>query len=51
VTLYERNAECLKRGAMRSIVLMFNSDWLEENPHAAEVFNEANAVKAANSNR
>ena len=73
-------AECLKNGAMRSIALMFNSDWsdkawgcfldsiktgctafekahglpvsdwLEENPYAAEVFNEANAVKAANSN-
>ena len=27
------------------------SDWLEENLYAAEVFNEANAVKAANSNR
>jgi hypothetical protein len=27
------------------------SDWLEENPYAAEVFNEANAVKAANSIR
>jgi O-methyltransferase domain/Dimerisation domain len=74
-------AEFLKSGAMRSIALMFNSDWsdkawgcfmdsiktgetafetahglpvsewLEENPHAAEVFNEANAVKAVNSNR
>ena len=74
-------AELLKSGAMRSIALMFNSDWsdkawgcfmdsiktgctafekahglpvsdwLEENPYAAEVFNEANAVKAANSNR
>ncbi len=74
-------AEFLKSGAMRSIALMFNSDWsdkawgcfmdsiktgctafekahglpvsdwLEENPYAAEVFNEANAVKAANSNR
>ena len=27
------------------------SDWLEENPHAAEVFNEANAVRSANSSR
>ncbi|MCP3872109.1 MAG: methyltransferase [Desulfobacteraceae bacterium] len=27
------------------------SDWLEKNPHAAEVFNEANATKAANSHR
>ncbi len=27
------------------------SEWLEDNPHAAEVFNEANAVKAANSHR
>lgn len=74
-------AECLKRGAMRSIVLMFNSnwsdkawgyfmdsvktgnttfqkaygmplsDWLEKNPQAAEVFNEANATKAASSHR
>ena len=74
-------AECLKTGAMRSIALMFNSDWsdkawgyfmdsvktggtafekahgmpvsdwLEENPRAAEVFNEANAVKAVNSHR
>lgn len=25
------------------------SDWLEENPHAAKVFNEANALKAAGS--
>lgn len=74
-------AECLKSGAMRSVALMFNSewsdkawgyfmdsvktgdtafekahgmpisDWLEKNPRAAEVFNEANAVKAANSHR
>jgi len=74
-------AECLKTGAMRSMALMFNSDWsdkawgyfmdsvktggtafekahgmpvsdwLEENPRAAEVFNEANAVKAVNSHR
>jgi len=74
-------AECLKTGAMRSIALLFNSewsdkawgyfldsvktgctafekahgmpvsDWLERNPHAAEVFNEANAVKAVNSHR
>lgn len=72
-------AECLKRGAMRSMALMFNADWsdkawgyymdsvktgetafqnaygmslmdwLEENPQAAEVFNEANAIKAAGS--
>jgi hypothetical protein len=27
------------------------SDWLEENPHAAKVFNEANAVKAAGAHR
>jgi len=27
------------------------SDWLEKNPQAAEVFNEANAVKAASSHR
>ncbi|MCK9276065.1 MAG: acetylserotonin O-methyltransferase [Syntrophales bacterium] len=70
-------AEWLKRGAMRSIALMFNSDWsdrawgffmdsiktgniafqeaygmplsdwLEENPQAAAVFNDANAIKAA----
>jgi len=74
-------AEYLKTGAMRSIALLFNSDWsdkawgyfmdsvktgvtafekahgmpvsdwLEINPRAAEVFNEANAVKAANSHR
>jgi hypothetical protein len=74
-------ADCLKSGAMRSIALMFNSDWsdkawgyfmdsvktgctafekahgmpvsdwLEGNPRAAEVFNEANAVKAVNSHR
>ena len=74
-------AELLKSGAMRSIALMFNSDWsdkawgyflenvkngetafekahglpvtnwLEGNPHAAEVFNEANAIKAAGSHR
>jgi hypothetical protein len=74
-------AEYLKTGAMRSIALMFNSDWsdkawgyfldsvktggtafekahgmpvsdwLEKNPRAAEVFNEANAIKAANSHR
>ena len=74
-------AEHLKDGAMRSIALMFNSDWndkaweffinsvktggtafekahgmplsdwLEKNPRAADVFNEANAVKAANSHR
>ena len=72
-------AECLKNGAMRSIALMFNSDWsdkawgylmdsvkagntafekahgmplsdwLEENPSAAKVFNEANAIKAVSS--
>ena len=70
-------AACLKTDAMRSIALMFNSDWnnkawihfldsvktgetafgkahgmpvsdwLENNPRAAQVFNEANAVKAA----
>jgi hypothetical protein len=74
-------AECLKTGAMRSIALLFNSDWsdkawgclmesvktgdtafeiahgvpvsdwLEVNPRAAEVFNEANAVKAESSHR
>jgi O-methyltransferase/methyltransferase family protein len=74
-------AECLKTGAMKSVALMFNSDWsdkawgyfmdsvktgntafekahgmpvsdwLVKNPRAAEVFNEANAVKAANSHR
>ena len=74
-------AEYLKTGAMRSIALMFNSDWsdkawgyfldsvktgdtafekaygmpvsdwLEKIPHAAEVFNEANAIKAAGSHR
>jgi hypothetical protein len=74
-------AECLKKGAMRSVALLFNSgwsdrawecfmdsvrtgvtafdkahgmplvDWLEQNPHAAAVFNEANAVKAAGSHK
>jgi len=74
-------AEYLKKDAMRSIALMFNSDWsdkawgyfldciktgdtafekahgmpvsnwLEKNPQAAEVFNEANAIKAAGSHR
>jgi ubiquinone/menaquinone biosynthesis C-methylase UbiE len=74
-------ADYLKTGAMRSMALMFNSDWsdkawgcfmdsvktgvtafekahgmpvsewLEINPRAAEVFNEANAVKSANSHR
>jgi len=74
-------AEYLKTGAMRSIALLFNSDWsdkawqyfidsvktgdtafekahgvpvsdwLERNPQAGSVFNEANAVKAANSHR
>jgi len=74
-------AEYLKTGAMRSIALMFNSDWsdkawgyfldsvktgvtafekahgisvsewLEINPQAAEVFNEANAIKAGSSHR
>lgn len=69
-------AECLKTGAMRSIALLFESewsdkawsrlldsvktgdtafemahglpvsDWLEQNPRAADVFNEANAIKA-----
>jgi len=72
-------AEYLKTGAMRSIALLFNSDWadrawgclmesvktgdtafeiahgmpvsdwLEVNPRAAEVFNEANAVKVESS--
>ena len=74
-------AELLKTGAMRSIALMFNSDWndqawtrlteclrtgetafvkahgmavtkwLEKKPDAAEIFNEANSIKAANSHR
>ena len=74
-------AEYLKTGEMKSIALLFNSDWsdnawgyfldsvrtgdtafenaygmplsdwLEINPGAAEVFNRANAVKAANSHR
>jgi len=74
-------AEYLKTGAMRSIALMFNSDWsdkawgyfldsirtgdtafekahgmpvsdwLEINPQAADVFNEANAIKAGSSHR
>ncbi|MFC2156532.1 methyltransferase [Acidobacteriota bacterium] len=74
-------AEYLRTGAMRSIALMFNSDWsdkawscflksvktggtafetahgmpvsnwLEDNPRAADVFNEANAIKAAGSHR
>ncbi len=74
-------AEYLKTGAMRSIALLFNSDWsdkawgyfldsvktgdiafekahgmsvsdwLKENPHAAQVFNEANAIKAISSHR
>jgi len=74
-------AEYLKTGAMRSMALMFNSDWsdkawgyfmdsvktgdtafekahgmpvsdwLEKNLQAAEVFNDANAVKAVNSHR
>jgi hypothetical protein len=74
-------AEYLKTGAMRSIALMFNSDWsdkawgyfldsvktgdtafekahgmpvsewLEKKPRAADVFTEANAVKAAHSHR
>lgn len=74
-------AECLKTGAMRSIALMFNSDWsdkawgyfldsvktgstafekahgmpvsdwLEKNPQAARVFNDANAIKADSSHR
>ena len=74
-------AECLRSGAMRSIALLFNSEWndkawgyffdsvrtgetafdrafgmpvsewLENNPQAAEVFSEANAVKAAASHR
>jgi hypothetical protein len=72
-------AELLREGAMRSIALMFNSDWsdktwgffpesiktgktafekahglpvtewLDRNPSAAEVFNEANAVRSVNS--
>ena len=71
----------LKDGAMKSIALMFNSnwsdkawgyfmdsvktgdtafekahglpvsDWLKKNPRAARIFNEANAIKAANSHR
>jgi ubiquinone/menaquinone biosynthesis C-methylase UbiE len=74
-------AEYLKAGSMRSIALMFNSewsdraweyfldgvktgetpfnkahgmpvtDWLEKNPQAAVIFNEANAIKAAASHR
>lgn len=74
-------AEYLKTDAMRSIALMFNSDWsdkawgyfldsvktggtafekahgmsvsdwIEKNPHAAKVFNEANAIKAGGSHR
>jgi hypothetical protein len=74
-------AECLKRGAMRSIALMFNSDWhdrawghllysvrtgkvafdkahgipifdwFKEHPHAAEIYHEANAIKAMTSHR
>ncbi len=74
-------AEYLKTGAMRSIALMFNSDWndkawghfldsvktgstafnkaygmslcdwLERNPEAAEVLNQANAIKAGNSHQ
>ena len=74
-------AECLKRGAMRSIALMFNSDWhdkawenllysvrtgkvafnkahgtpifewFNEHPHAAEIYHEANAIKAMTSHR
>jgi len=74
-------AECLKNGAMRSVALLFNSDWsdkawgyfmdsiktgdtafekahgmpvsdwLEKNPRAEEVFNEANAIKAGSSHR
>lgn len=74
-------AECLRTGAMRSIALMFLSDWHDkawgslsdclktghpafelahgcrifdwfaENPEAAAIFNEANAVKAAVSHR
>jgi hypothetical protein len=74
-------AECLQTGAMRSLALMFDSDWsdkawgyfldsvrtgdtafekahgmpvsdwLEKNPHAATIFNEANAVKAARTHR
>ncbi len=72
-------ADYLKTGAMRSVALMFNSDWsdqawryfldgiktgdtpfekahglpvsawLEENARAAQVFNEANAIKAGSS--
>ncbi len=74
-------AECLKTGAMRSTVLMFNADWndkaweylldsvqtggtafekahgmtvsewLEKFPHVADIFNEANAIKAVGSHR
>ncbi len=74
-------AEYLQTGAMRSIAILFNSDWsdrawgyfmdsiktgetafekahgmpvsdwLEQNPKAAGVFNDANAVKAKSSHR
>jgi len=74
-------AECLKTGIMRSVALMFHSDWHEkawdnllygvrtgkppfdkahgkpifewfkDNPEAAKIYNEANALKAANSHR
>lgn len=74
-------AECLKAGAMRSIALMFNSDWhdkawenllysvrtgavafdkahgmpifdwFRKHPRAAEIYHEANAIKAMTSHR
>jgi ubiquinone/menaquinone biosynthesis C-methylase UbiE len=74
-------AECLKTGIMRSVALMFHSDWhdkawdnllygvktgeaafdyaygmplfdwFKENPSAAKIYNEANALKAASSHR
>jgi hypothetical protein len=74
-------AECLKAGAMRSIALMFNSDWhdrawenllysvrtgevafdkahgmpvfdwFKDHPLAAEIYHEANAIKAMTSHR
>lgn len=74
-------AECLKTGAMRSIAVMFNSDWhdkawenllysvrtgevafdkahgmpifdwFRKHPRAAEIYHEANAIKAMTSHR
>jgi SAM-dependent methyltransferase len=74
-------AECLRTGVMRSIALMFHSDWhdrawdnllygvktgkpsfdkahgkpafewFESHPQAAQIYNEANALKAMNSHR